>query len=69
MEAHYGVIKFNMRIILGVLLSAGFFGIVITMLFRPVPMTNSDIIKVIVGFIGGAFVTMISFYFSDSDRK
>jgi hypothetical protein len=38
-------------------------------MFMPVPPQNADIVKVLVGFVGGAFVMMVSFYFGDSEGK
>lgn len=61
--------KTKIRITLAILLLVGFFGLIGIMLFFEVPEENADIIKVLVGFIGGAFVTMVSFYFGDSEGK
>ena len=61
--------KTNIRMFMGMLISIGFFGIVGTLIFVEIPTTSADILKVLVGFIGGAFVTMVSFYFGDSEGK
>ncbi len=61
--------KTKIRLFMGAVLSIGFFGIIGMMMFRPVPAANADIVKILVGFIGGAFVTMMSFYFGDSEGK
>lgn len=61
--------KTRIRITLACLLLVGFFGLVGIMLFYEIPEQNADIIKVLVGFIGGAFITMVSFYFGDSEGK
>jgi len=61
--------KANTRMFMGLLISVGFFGIVGTLIFVEIPTTSADILKVLVGFIGGAFVTMVSFYFGDSEGK
>ena len=64
-----GWTKANTRMFMGLLISVGFFGIVGTLIFVEIPETSADILKVLVGFIGGAFVTMVSFYFGDSEGK
>ena len=61
--------KSHIRLLMGLLISLGFFGIVGSMVFISVPESSADILKVLVGFIGGAFVTMVSFYFGDSEGK
>ena len=59
--------KTQIRLLLGVLLMFGFVGMVAAMLFVEIPVGNADIVKVLVGFLGGAFVTMVSFYFGSSE--
>ncbi len=59
--------KSRIRLTMAVVLVLGFFGLIGVMLFFPIPVSNSDIIKVLVGFVGGSFVTMVSFYFGDSE--
>ena len=46
-----------------------FGGLLASLLFFSVPASNADILKVLVGFLGGAFVTMVSYYFGDSEGK
>jgi hypothetical protein len=44
------------------------FGVMLgLLLFKAVPTENADILKVTVGFLGGAFTTMVSYYFGDSE--
>lgn len=58
-------VRFVIALILGVM-----FGLTLAALvFVEMPAGNSDVMKVLVGFLGGAFVTMITFYFGDSDGK
>lgn len=64
-----GWTKANTRMFMGSLIFIGFFGIVGALIFVDVPVSNADILKVLLGFIGGAFVTMVSFYFGDSEGK
>ena len=59
--------KQQVRLLLGMLLMVGFVGMVGSMLFVEIPQGNADIVKVLVGFLGGAFVTMVSFYFGSSE--
>lgn len=59
--------KSKIRLTMAIVLVLGFFGLIGVMLFFPIPISNADIIKVLVGFVGGAFVTMVSFYFGDSE--
>ncbi|GAG00957.1 unnamed protein product [marine sediment metagenome] len=61
--------KAKVRMCMGLIMSVGFFGLITVLILKPVPQPNADIIKVLVGFIGGAFVTMMSFYFGDSEGK
>ena len=56
-------IRFN----LALLLLIGFFTLLGMMLFVPVPPSNEAVLNVLTGFMGGAFVTMVSFYFGDSE--
>jgi pilus assembly protein TadC len=60
--------KQQIRLFLGVLLIVGFIGMVGAMLFVEIPTANADIVKVLVGFLGGAFVTMVGFYFGSSEE-
>lgn len=59
--------KMNVRIFIASIVSVVFGGLLIALIFKTVPSENADILKVLVGFLGGAFVTMISFYFGDSE--
>lgn len=61
--------KRQMRLIVGVLIAAIFGGLLFALLFVSLPDGNADIVKVLVGFSGGAFVMLVSFYFGDSDGK
>lgn len=52
------------------LITASLFGAVLAGLFLiELPAGNADVLKVTLGFLGGAFVTMITFYFGDSEGK
>ena len=62
-----GWTKSNIRMFMALLITLGFFGIVGSLIFIEVPTESSDILKVLVGFICGAFVIMVSFYFGASE--
>ena len=57
------------RLIIAMVVGILFGGCLLTLFFVPLPAANADILKVLVGFLGGAFTIMVSFYFGDSDGK
>jgi len=59
----------KIRMFIGALVAFIFGGLLASLMFMPVPPQNADIVKVLVGFVGGAFVMMVSFYFGDSDSS
>ena len=59
--------KQKVKLVIAIILGLGEFGIIAALIFIVIPPDNSDILKVLVGFVGGAFVTMISYYFGDSE--
>ena len=61
--------KRGVRLIVAIILALTFSGVLLALIFLQIPEANADIMKVLVGFLGGAFVTMISFYFGDSDSR
>jgi hypothetical protein len=61
--------KQKIRMFIGALVCVIFGGLLASLMFMPVPPQNADIVKVLVGFVGGAFVMMVSFYFGDSEGK
>ena len=61
--------KQQVRLLMGSLTAFGFFGLLAALVLLKVPVENADILKVLVGFLGGSFVTVISFYFGDSEGK
>ena len=61
--------KQKIRMFVGTLVAVIFGGLLASLMFMPVPPQNADIVKVLVGFVGGAFVMMVSFYFGDSDNS
>ncbi len=61
--------KRKMRLVIGVFVAFIFGGLLTALMFVDLPVGNADIVKVLVGFAGGAFVMLVSFYFGDSDGK
>ncbi len=61
--------KARIRMFIGVLVAFIFGGLLTALVFVNVPPNNADILKVLVGFVGGSFVTMVSYYFGDSEGK
>ena len=59
--------KRKVRLILAIMLGLGMFGIIGALIFIEIPQSNSDILKVFLGFIGASFLNMISHYFGDSE--
>jgi len=59
--------KRNVRLTIALVIGVVFSGLLLSLIFVQVPENNRDILKVLVGFVGGAFVTMVSYYFGDSD--
>ena len=59
----------RIRMFIAILVSVIFGGLLASLLFFSVPASNADILKVLVGVLGGAFVTMVSYYFGDSEGK
>lgn len=62
-------IKNRNRLIVAVALVMLFGGCLLALFFVPLPAANADVLKVLVGFLGGALVTMSAYYFGDSQGK
>jgi len=61
--------KSGVRFSVFLITALGFIGTVAALLFIEVPIASADILKVLVGFLGGAFTTAVAFYFGDSDSR
>lgn len=46
--------------------TAGFFSLLVMMAFRALPDANTDILQIMIGFLGGSFSSVVSFYFGSS---
>lgn len=53
-------------LILGLLVTLAFFGLLIALFLFEVKEANSSILYMSIGFIGGAFTTVISYFFGSS---
>jgi len=61
--------KNGSRLIIGLMTGIGFFGVTAALIFFAIPVTNKDVLNTICGFLGGAFVTAVTFYFGDSEGR
>jgi hypothetical protein len=52
--------------VLAMAVTVGFFGILMLMAFQPLPGTNKDLVNVIVGALGTAWISIIGYYFGTS---
>ncbi|ACC75196.1 hypothetical protein PPMP20_01850 [Paraburkholderia phymatum] len=52
--------------VLAMAVTAGFFGILLLMAFQPMPGTNKDLVNVVVGALGTAWISIIGYYFGTS---
>ncbi|RZF26044.1 hypothetical protein EVC45_30370 [Paraburkholderia sp. UYCP14C] len=52
--------------VLAMAVTTGFFGILLLMAFQPLPGTNKDLVNVIVGALGTAWISIIGYYFGTS---
>jgi hypothetical protein len=52
--------------VLAMAVTAGFFGILLLMAFQPLPGVNKDLVNVIVGALGTAWISIIGYYFGTS---
>ena len=58
--------------VLASVVTLGFFGILTFMLLQPIPVASRDIVNIMLGSLGSAWVGIISYYFGSSkssDRK
>lgn len=52
--------------VLAMAVTTGFFGILLLMAFQPLPGSNKDLVNVIVGALGTAWISIIGYYFGTS---
>ena len=61
--------KAGVRLLVMIITTIGFFGMIAALMVFVIPAANGDILKILVGFVGGAYMAIISFYFGDSDNR
>lgn len=61
--------KQSMRFTLGMFSVIGFFSVITALIFITIPATNSDIIKIMAGYLSGVLSMVVGFYFGDSDSR
>lgn len=59
----------KIRFVIAILLGVMFAGVMLALIFVEMPLGNNTVMNVLVGFLGGAFSVMVSFYFGDSEGK
>ena len=59
--------KMIVRLIIAIILTVGLFALIFTLIKVDMPAGSADVVKILIGAIAGAFVTMISFYFGSSE--
>ena len=52
--------------ILALALTVGFFSLLTMMSFHPVPAANKDVLNTLLGALGGAWLTVVTYYFGGS---
>ncbi|HEY2022488.1 hypothetical protein [Paraburkholderia sp.] len=52
--------------VLAMAVTTGFFGILLLMAFKPLPGSNKDLVNVVVGALGTAWISIIGYYFGTS---
>lgn len=56
----------NVLYILALLITGGFFGLLTYMLAHEVPTANKDVLNILLGSLGTAWITIISYFFGSS---
>jgi hypothetical protein len=62
-----GMNKMQIRVLLAVLVITGFFLMVGVLTFISIPQENGDVLKILVGFLGGITASVVSHYFGTSE--
>jgi len=57
----------KIRLVLMLITGGTFFSCLMSLFYVEIPTGNKDILIAMTGFLGGAFVTIITFYFGDSE--
>jgi hypothetical protein len=59
--------KQQIRTLIGSIVLVGFFSMIGILIFVPIPVSNGDIIKILIGFLGGMGASVIGHYFGTSE--
>lgn len=59
--------KQKARLFFGFFVGIGFFACLGFLFFQNIPDSNREVLITLTGSLGGSFVTIIAFYFGDSD--
>lgn len=62
-------VKDKIPAFLAVLLTVGFFGLIFTFMYAPVPDDSKVIIEIMIGEVGTAWICAITYYFGASNEK
>lgn len=52
--------------ILGAAVTIGFFGLLATMIFRVIPTENQQVVNIMIGSLGTAWISIVNYYFGSS---
>ena len=63
------ITKRTVKLIVGVLITLMFGGMLCILSFVDIPESSRDVLQVLIGALSGSFVTMVAFYFGDSDGQ
>jgi heme O synthase-like polyprenyltransferase len=58
--------KDNFQYILGALVVAGFFILLMALVYTPIPDKNNDLLSLVVGALIGSFATVVGYFFGSS---
>ena len=58
--------KDNAFLIIAMILAAMFGGVLLLLMFVPIPQENKDLLNILLGVLGGSFTTMVAWYYGSS---
>lgn len=61
--------KAQIRFFIALTVVGLFAGCLLGLFFIPLTGTNATVLQVVTGFLGGAFTTMVAYYFGDAEGK
>lgn len=51
---------------LGIVITVGFFWLLLTLVYSPVPQANSNVLNLVVGALIGSFTTIVGYFYGSS---